>query len=203
MSAEIVGYFTYEPDRIIKCPECGWSGRCGDHEDYFRHVLDIRCAECDRMLVIVPYPTDEETKAAAKDGSERAIGMLDGVAKREAFTARAGEHEMNEATEFPQLDGHDLVIDWDFESHEGEPSTDSWVVLRYQGKEIAREIAYWEGYHRFSVVMDLLKRRYGKRFAELRPTSASHLYLLGDSLNASGHIDSLNAKLAADRKRAS
>ena len=86
MSAKILNYYDYDRDRTISCL-CGWSGICSDHEDYFTDVLDVRCAKCDRMLLIVGYPSDFQTRAAAAAGNGEAITELERMANLEQTRA--------------------------------------------------------------------------------------------------------------------
>lgn len=86
-----------------------------------------------------------------------------------------------------------MRIDWDFEECDGE----TWTVLRHDDDEIWRELAYYEGYERFAAVFDLLSERYGARLKEVRPTSASEMYLYGDKLSAPDTIARLNGSLKA------
>ena len=83
MSAKILSYYDYDRDRTISCP-CGWSGTCSDHEDYFTEVLDVRCAKCDRMLLIVGYPSDEQTLIAAAAGNKEALRELEATDRWES-----------------------------------------------------------------------------------------------------------------------
>jgi len=201
MAARHLKYYDYDQDATVEC-SCGWSGRCGDAEDYFREVLDVTCPRCDTMLIVVAYPTHEETRAAAAAGNEQAIKGLAQVESRERFLAAAEASELKEPGQLPDLDGKDLVIDWDFvevDATDGE--VDRWTVLRHGGKEIFREVAYWEGIYRFEEVLGILRNKYGERLAELRPTESSWLYLLGDYLWAESRVKALNAELRPDSKR--
>ena len=64
------------------------------------------------------------------------------------------------------------------------------------GREIWRELAYFEGYTRFEKVFAILGERYGSRFREVRPTPESELYLYGDRLSAPDIVRRLNATLS-------
>lgn len=186
-------FWDYDRDAPITCPDCGWTGRGADNEDYFEELLDVRCPECDRMLRIVSFPTPEETRAAAA-GNARAQAELPNVDARESFLDRAQRTELKTADQLPHLESDIVVVDWDFEERDGE----NWTVLRHEGREIWRELAYWEGYERFATVFALVQERYGNRLREMRPTPASEVYLYGDKLSAPGRIDSLNASLRSD-----
>jgi len=200
MSAPIRNYYEYDRTASIICPGCGCSGVCSENEDYFSEVMDIRCGSCDRMLLIVPFPTHAETRKAASEGNDAAIGNLDYVEDREAFFARAEEHSLTSASDLPDLMGDDLIIEWDFDDREKAEKKDSWTVLRHERQEIWREVAFYEGIKRFEEVLWILREKYGSRMTELRPTQASITYLCGDDLRASSRIDSLNAELADMRE---
>ena len=86
------------------------------------------------------------------------------------------------------------MIDWDLEGQDDE----DWTVLRHDGQEIWRELAYYEGYQRFAAVFEILRERYGSRLAEVRPTPASEVYLYGDKLSAPETVERLNASLGDD-----
>ena len=43
----------------------------------------MTCPDCDSMLLIVPFPTYEQTRAAAADGNEEAIAELQRIEERE------------------------------------------------------------------------------------------------------------------------
>src|SRR4051812_7680742 len=191
MSAKHLNYWDYDRDAALTCPSCGWSGLGADHENYFEELLDVSCPKCDRMLLIVAFPTIEETRAAAAAGNARAQAELPNVDAREERLNRAQDLELKTADQLPDLEGDTLRVDWDLEERDDE----HWTVLRHGDREIWRELAYYEGYQRFAAVFELLRERYGSRLAEVRPTPASEVYLYGDKLSAPHSIDALNASL--------
>ena len=200
--ARQVNYYDYESGRTISC-DCGWSGKSaeGNQEEY-SELFDVSCPACDRMLLIVPYPTHEETRAAAAKGDNPEARLeLAMVKQREAFHARAEEHELTEASQLPDLEGDELVIEWDLEDPNPDlsgPEGDAWTVLRHGDRVIWRELAFWEGYERFGEVLEILRARYGERLADLRPTEASWYPLYGDVLSSPGHVDRLRDSLRTD-----
>ena len=203
MSAPIQNFYEYDRDATITCPACGWSGTCSANENFTWELVDVCCGSCDKMLLIVPHPTHEQTRKAAAEGNEKAKADIQLVEEREAFFARAKEHSLTSASQLPDLEGDDVVIEWDFDDKERAEGKNSWTVLRHQGQEIWREVAFYEGINRFEEVLWILREKYGTRMAELRPTQASITYLCGDDLGASSRIDSLNTDLAGLRKTCS
>ena len=143
------------------------------------------------MLLIIPFPTVEETRAAAAAGNGRAQAGLPDYNDRQAFLDRAAETELKNSDELPDLDGDEIVIDWDFD----ERGDEGWTVIRHGDCELWRELAYYEGVSRFAVVFALLQERYGSRLAAVRPTQASWTYLYGDDFSAPDKVDRLNASL--------
>jgi tetratricopeptide (TPR) repeat protein len=191
VGAKHLKYWDYDCDAGLTCPSCAWSGRGADNENYFERLLDVRCPQCERLLLLVAFPTIEETRAAAAAGNTRAQAELPNVDARQTFLDRAQELELKDLGQLPSLEGDRLVIAWDFEQR-GE---ERWTVLRHDAQEVWRELAYYEGYERFAAVFELLRQRYGSRLAALRPTPASELYLYGDNISAPQTIKRLNASL--------
>ncbi len=185
-------YYDYEREAEITCPKCGWSGRPGDHEEYYEQLLDVCCPKCGTMLLIVSYPTIDETRAAAAQGNKQAVEVLSVADQREAFLEEARRSELKSPSQLPDLDDASIVIDWDFEEQNGK----EWTVLRYGATVIWRERAYYEGFRRLEQVVQILQEKYGARLKEVRPTSASHLYLYGDNHFATDFVDKVNARLA-------
>lgn len=194
MSANYLPYWRYDPDAALRCPNCGWAGCGRGQEEMYEDLFDVCCSGCGEMLLIVSFPTDSETRAAAAAGNPAAQRELPSVDERQAFLHRAADTELRDGAQLPDLAGDEVIIDWDFEEADGE----DWTVLRHNGSEIWREIAYYEGYRRFATVFEILRDRYGSRLAEVRPTPASDLFLYGDKLSAPQFVDDLNASLRTD-----
>ena len=114
--------------------------------------------------------------------------------RKQARWSRARQLALEEPSQLPDLPGAQIRIDWDFEAADGE----TWTVLRHNGAEIWRELAYYEGAPRFAEVFEILRARYGTRLTEVRPTPASWTYLYGDDLRSPAKIDSLNDSLKRD-----
>jgi hypothetical protein len=185
-AAFLLAYYEYHGDEQLACPRCGWSGLARDgSQELHRELFDVSCPSCDKMLLVVSFPTSEETRQAAAAGNPEAIGELPRLDEREARQARAKSLALKPDSELPQLEGDSLHFTWDLE----EAGEEHWTVIRYEERVIWRELAYWEGWERFTTVKDILKSRYGDRFASLGPTVASELYLYGDDLTASSKLE--------------
>jgi phage FluMu protein Com len=170
-----VGYWDYDSDLTLTCPSCGWSGPARGLEEAFESLLDVKCPRCRRILLVVLYPTDAETRAAAAAGNPEAIAELPRVAARAAVHRLRQSHELVDPAALPELPGDRLVIEWDIES--GQPP---WTVLRHEHVEFWREPAYWEGVERLRDVARILQARFGERLVEVTPTEASKVWLYGD-----------------------
>ena len=178
MPAKILSYYGYDEEAPLECPR-GWRGRVGEgSREYYAELFDVSCPECDAMLLIVGYPTIDETKAEAARGTPRAIRDLPQVEQIEAFQRRFDAERLKSANELPELEGDALEFLWDFDATNGHSHT----ILRVGTHEVWREPALWDGADRFFEIKQLLKERYGDRFRSLTPTEPSKLYLYGDRL---------------------
>jgi hypothetical protein len=94
VSSEYVNFWDYDRDAVVSCPSCGWTGRPGDNEGIHRDLLDVCCPECKRMLLIVPFPTGAETRAAAAAGNQLAQAELPHLDAIESRMRRAHRLEL-------------------------------------------------------------------------------------------------------------
>jgi hypothetical protein len=54
--AKIIEDAQYDENVVLTCPVCGWSGPAKTlHKNVFDELFDLRCPECDQMLLIVSY----------------------------------------------------------------------------------------------------------------------------------------------------
>ena len=53
----------------MTCRSCGWTGPGKGNEELYEELLDVSCPECDRMILIVPYPTID-ADAGGRSGRE-------------------------------------------------------------------------------------------------------------------------------------
>jgi hypothetical protein len=170
--------YDYDEAMPLQCDRCGWTGpaSAGD-KNFFDELFDISCPKCDAMLLIVPYPTDEETKQAAAAGNEKARQNLATVEARERRWALANQKALTLGSKLPDVVGDSLCFVWDLE----EADDETWTVIRCGEETVWRELAFWEGWERFNEVKTTLKKIYGPRFARLKPASGSEMYLYGDA----------------------
>lgn len=103
MAAKVLRYHDYDPTATISCPASGWSGRGADHQDLSSELLDVRCPQCDRMLLVVALPTIEATRQAASEDDPRAIADLPASNAQEARWRRAKQLALREPSQLPDL----------------------------------------------------------------------------------------------------
>lgn len=189
-----MSWYDFDENAVVDC-RCGWSGPASAGGiEIFSQCFSFECPECGRTLAVFSHPTIDETKRKAAEGNEKAKAELASTLKRETFLERAAASELKDPGELPDLKGDELVIEWDFDDPP-EDHQDCWTVLRHDGKEFWREVAYYEGIDRFREVASILREKYGTRLVELRPTSKSDTYLCGDDLYAGDTIKRINENL--------
>lgn len=189
-----ISWWDHDRDDHMSCPGCGWTGTGGtDLEEQFPELLEVRCPDCDRLLLMVVFPTLQETRAAAAAGNERALAELPEHEAQHADAVRRRALLLKSPDELPELEGDSLIIIWDIIDQDDEVA--QWQVLVHDGTIIWREPAYYESYRRFEQVFAILLERYGTRFRELRPTHSASWWLYGDRLGSVQVVDSLNGSL--------
>ncbi|CAA9343916.1 MAG: hypothetical protein AVDCRST_MAG93-6787 [uncultured Chloroflexia bacterium] len=181
MSARTVRYYDYEENEELTCPRCGWNGTAkeGDTESY-GELFDVSCPKCDQKLLIVSYPTRDETEEAAKGGNKQALEELSFLSSRHEFLESFERDRLRSPQQLPELEGEALSFVWDQEEDR--------TVIRIGDKVIWSEPAIYEGWERFNEVKNFLKQKYGPRFRRMTPTMESKLYLYGDDISSPGKI---------------
>jgi hypothetical protein len=180
-SAKVLRYYQYDGTREIACQQCGWKGSGETASIELRgDLMEVCCPSCGRMLLVVGYPTVEDTKTAAAAGDERAVRELDHALRVERFHQRHEREALRDPSQLPPLDGDELIFRWESEGEDDDRRT----VVRVGGRELWSEPEIWEGIDRFVEVFEMLRVRYGEQFGFLLPTPASELYLYGDDLSA-------------------
>jgi tetratricopeptide (TPR) repeat protein len=75
--AKVLRYYQYDKEAPLECATCGWSGRSEEGDvGHFDEVFDVSCPDCDAMLLVVGWPTLEETREAAERGNPEARRAL-------------------------------------------------------------------------------------------------------------------------------
>lgn len=185
-AARLLDYYEYHDNERLTCPHCGWTGLSKEgSREVHRELFDVSCRACDKMLLVVSFPTVEETRRAAAAGNAEAIRDRADVDLAQARQARGDSLKLKPDSDLPELDGASLQFIWDFEQADG----DYWTLIRCSGILVWRELAYWEGWERFNEVRDILKSRYGGHFESMEPTNLSEKYLFGDDLGAPGKLN--------------
>lgn len=188
-------YWEYDATDPLDCRACGWSGTTiPESHDAF---LDVRCPECDAPILKISWPSTAETRAAAEAGNAGAARELVRVEQIEARWAEAARTQLERPDQLPVIDAGRITITWDFEEARGE----HWTVLRHEGLELFRELAYWEGIERFVAVVGVLEQAYGGRLRAVEPTPDSTMYLWGDRLGAPSTVEGINERLGRGPRR--
>ena len=70
-------YFEHELSDPARCEVCGWAGTAEEAAgELYQELMDFRCPDCDRIILIVSYPTVAEMREYAAAGNEKAIREL-------------------------------------------------------------------------------------------------------------------------------
>lgn len=193
MSATLFHYYDDWKNAILTCPKCGWTGKIEEGDiEYFNELFDCSCPKCvypdSPMLAIVSYPTIQESRQNWDKVSERDRAAIE---YREVLQDRWNKMSLKSSEELPDIEEEEIVIDWDVCEY------DSWqyVVLSYKGKRLWMEPAFYEDYHRFKDVVNILKEKYGKHLKDVVPTRASWYHLYGDKLSAPDIVDNIRNSL--------
>ena len=174
--ARHVRYYEFDQAAPIVCSNCGAEGSYDAWSEHYTISSTSPAASAALMLFIVGYPTIEDVREYAAKGHPEAIKTLPAAQQREDFLERLKNECLRSPDELPDLEGDGrLSFTWDF--IEDEKADERWTLILVDGREIWREPAIYEGYHRFERVRDLLKAKYGDRFAGLDYTDRSALWL--------------------------
>ena len=190
-------FWDYDSSATLACPACSWCGPADGNEDWDTTLIEVRCGSCGTMLLLVPFPTFDETREAAAAGNAAANADLSAMEKQEAsYLWRQQQVHLSSPEQLPELPDEPLIIVWDATTEDGK----DWQTLSHDGCEIWREPAYYESYKRFEEIFKILRARYGTRLAEVRPTPSSECWIYGDKIGASAVPANLNASLAVDMR---
>ena len=66
----------------FSCPDCGWIGETKSMARAIRKLMiGLSCPDCEKTLLILSYPTPEETREAAAEGNVEAISELERIVR--------------------------------------------------------------------------------------------------------------------------
>lgn len=187
-----VNYHDDWRERLWKCGHCGWEGTGAELRtgETFDELMEMDCPACAEKILVVSYPTLAESRENRSTMSALEREYAEAIAR---FGERFEAASLKVASQLPELEGDELVLEWDFVETETQQtkrfSDIRETVIRHGAFEVWREPALWEGYQRFLQVLDMLRERYGDRLKDLIPTKASEMYLYGDSLSANFTIE--------------
>ncbi len=145
---KFMAYWEYDPEATVVC-SCGWRGPVATTEDSHRWGLDVACAQCSKGLLVIEFPTREETEIAA-DHNANAAKVLSRVSAIDQRWEKYDQVKLKTASQLPDLPGAAIEIAWDLDGSTGDSRGD--VVLRHEGREIWRELGWYECYERFVAV---------------------------------------------------
>ena len=71
--ALLLDYYEYNRHERLTCPNCSRSGQAEQATlDHHEELFDISCPRCEKMLLVVGYPTLEHIRQAAAAGNAEA-----------------------------------------------------------------------------------------------------------------------------------
>jgi hypothetical protein len=185
--AKIIRYYDFDNKQIIECPVCGWSGLPDGYKNYYNDLFDVCCPKCDKMILIVGYPTEEETKEAANKGNQEAKENLSVFSVRNAFMQNFEEKKLKGPDELPDIEGEKLDFIFDAEDKPDDLWNENALII-CNGEIIWKEPLLYECWLRFNQIREILIKKYGRRFNSFKPTRAAELNLYGDDLGAPDKI---------------
>ncbi len=193
--AKLFRYYDDWKSEVFTCPDCDWTGTFEEGcVEIYAELMDSSCPICDYYstptLAIVSYPTLEESEQNWDKVSD--IDKY-GILLRKSFLEKLEKMRLKSATELPDLEGSSIVITWDCAGDK--PGPDYYTILKHGDTEIWREPAIYEGYERFSEIVEILKEKYGESLVDVVPTKASDLYLYGDSLGSIRAVKGIRSRI--------
>ena len=98
-------YAEFSKEMQLVCPNCGWVGQAKDAaSEEYKDLFDVSCPKCSKMLLVVPYPTFEQTKEAAAAGNLEAIAALPSVQACEAKWEQFEHIKLTSPDQLPDLE---------------------------------------------------------------------------------------------------
>jgi hypothetical protein len=152
--------------------------------------MELNCPECDSRLALVPFPTEDQLRAAAEAGNAQAVEDLaardaDGP-RREAWS-RDWQASRDRLPSLPDLAGEALTFSLHAEGRDW--MNPDWLLILHEGQEIYREPSGFEHWAAVIELAEAIQDRYGDRVLWFDPGEAA-VGLLGDDLSAAKKISS-------------
>ncbi len=185
--AKIVRYFEFDDKQTIECQICGWSGLPDGHKEYYNDLFDVSCPKCDKMLLVVSYPTAQETEEAAKKGNNEASQHLVTIGLHNMIMANFEEKKLKGPDELPEIRGEKFNFIFDVEGKPDKRMEENTLIV-CNDVVIWHEPLLYECWSRFNEIREILIKKYGRRFNSFKPTSAAKLNLYGDDMTAPHRI---------------
>lgn len=182
-------YTDYSDYMSLVCPKCSWTGLAkdgarADHSTLF----DVSCPKCFEMLLVVPYPTDEQTREASLLGNKEALEEMPSVLYREQFNQNYNKVKLQTADQLPDLEGDTLEFICDVSSPEDDYLASGDIVIKHGDKILYQEPERYEWWDRFNELKAILKEKYGSRFKSFTPTPRARYSLYGDRLSSHSYV---------------
>ena len=101
------------------------------------------------------------------------------------------QEEARILSQLPDIGGQEFTLSWELEVKDDADAEARFWVIKHGDREIYREKAGQEDYHRYELLARLLKQKYGPRIKDLVPaeTGETGFYLYGDFLGAVRRVE--------------
>ncbi len=188
--------FTFQDWRKahFDCKKCGWSGSGDDLRpsavsayDYF-----LCCPGCKEVVDTVRTPTFKEAREHWDELDEASRQQ---VLRGEQVQKEYRERKLTDPEQLPTIPDEKIVLTWDMEYEEGGD-----VLIKHGDRIIWSEPSFYENSDRFQEVANLLLQKYGRRLADLVPTDATIVYLIGDHLSAASRVEAVRERIRANHR---
>jgi hypothetical protein len=184
MTSNYPSWYSDWSERTWQCHTCRWQGPGQDLAiQWFSGLGELYCPGCGEKFGRVEFPSEKETRAAAKAGNAEAIAHLKVEQAAEKFRKSLKQAR---TAPLPDLEGERL--EFTFHTNGGRDSlTPFSLAVTCNGQEIYSEPTGYEGWYAILQISDMLLDRYAGRIAWIDPAEAG-IALLGDDISAPGHI---------------
>jgi hypothetical protein len=161
--------------------DCGWRGRIDVTQlEEQRGYSFFECPLCGTTVALVQHPTADEVSQNwdSLTDAEKALYQ-----RRFALDSEFEAHHLERPEQLPEIADDPLILVWDFDCVEINGHEVAYTLLKYEGRVIWLERAFYECLGRYEEVVKLLQQKFGGRLKDVVPTRRSETYLLGDMLS--------------------